>query len=70
MLCVSHTAQLAAASDSNFLIEKNTDGNNTFTEITLLDEDGRVREVSRLLSGRDDLESNELSRKMIAEFRA
>ena len=70
VLCVSHTAQLAAASDSNFLIEKNTDGNNTFTEITLLDEDGRVREVSRLLSGRDDLESNELSRKMIAEFRA
>lgn len=70
VLCVSHTAQLAAASDSNFLIEKNTDGNNTYTEITLLDEDGRVREVSRLLSGKDDLESNELSRKMIAEFRA
>ena len=70
VLCVSHTAQLAAASDSNFLIEKNTDGNNTFTEITLLDEEGRVSEVSRLLSGKDDLESNELSRKMIAEFRA
>ena len=69
VLCVSHTAQLAAASDSNFLIEKNTDGNNTFTEITLLDEEGRVREVSRLLSGKDDIESNELSRKMIAEFR-
>ena len=70
VLCVSHTAQLAAASDSNFLIEKNTDGNNTYTDITLLDEEGRVREVSRLLSGKDDTESNELSRKMIAEFRA
>lgn len=70
VLCVTHTAQLAAASDSNFLIEKNTDGTNTFTEITLLDESGRIREVSRLLSGKDDLESNELSRKMIAEFRA
>lgn len=70
VLCVSHTAQLAAASDSNFLIEKNTDGNNTYTDIILLDEEGRVREVSRLLSGKDDTESNELSRKMIAEFRA
>lgn len=70
VLCVSHTAQLAAASDSNFLIEKNTDGNNTYTDITLLDDEGRVREVSRLLSGNDDTESNELSRKMIAEFRA
>ena len=70
VLCVSHTAQLAAASDSNFLIEKKTDGNNTFTEITALDDEGRIREVARLLSGKDDKESNQLAAKMIDELRA
>lgn len=70
VLCVSHTAQLAAASDMNFLIEKNTDGNNTFTKITPLDEEGRVLEVSRLLSGNDNDESLKLASRMIAELRA
>ena len=69
MLCVSHTAQLAAASDNNFLIEKNTDGNNTYTEITALDDEGRIAEVSRLLSGKTDKESGELASKMILELR-
>lgn len=69
VLCVSHTAQLAAASDMNFLIEKNTDGNNTFTKITPLDEEGRVVEVSRLLSGNDNDESLKLASRMIGELR-
>ncbi|MBP5180862.1 MAG: DNA repair protein RecN [Clostridiales bacterium] len=69
VLCVSHTAQLAAASDNNFLIEKNTDGNNTYTEITALDDEGRIAEVSRLLSGKTDKESGELASKMILELR-
>ncbi len=70
VLCVSHTAQLAAASDHNFLIEKNTDGTNTFTDIIPLDEEGSITEVSRLLSGTDDKESRELASKMIEELRA
>ncbi len=69
VLCVSHTAQLAAGADHNFLIEKNTDGTNTFTDIIPLDEEGKVTEVSRLLSGKDDKESRELASKMILELR-
>ena len=69
VLCVTHTAQLAAASDNSFLIKKNTDGLNTYTEITPLDEEGRINEVSRLLSGNDDEESLRLARKMIDELR-
>ena len=70
VLCVSHTAQLAAAACNNFLIEKKTDGNSTFTSIVPLDEEGRVVEVSRLLSGKTDKESGELALKMISELRA
>lgn len=68
VLCVSHTAQLAAASDHNFLIEKTTHDGNTFTQITSLDDEGRIEEVSRLLSGKYDKESRELSVKMITEL--
>ena len=68
VLCVSHTAQLAAASDHNFLIEKTTHDGNTFTQITSLDDEGRIEEVSRLLSGKYDRESRELSVKMITEL--
>ncbi|MBR1797183.1 MAG: DNA repair protein RecN [Clostridiales bacterium] len=70
VLCVTHTAQLAAASDHNFLIEKSTDGTSTYTDITPLDEDKKVIEVARLLSGKDDKESRDLASKMIEELRA
>lgn len=70
VLCVSHTAQLAAASDHNFLIRKNTDGTNTYTDIIPLNEEDKITEVSRLLSGNDDKESRDLAVKMIEELRA
>lgn len=70
VLCVSHTAQLAAACDNNFLIEKRNDGNKTYTDIIPLDDEERVAEVSRLLSGAQNRESNDLARKMISELRA
>lgn len=70
VLCVSHTAQLAAASDHNFLIEKKTDKDKTYTEIIPLDDEQKIIEVSRLLSGNDDRESRDLAVKMIEELRA
>ena len=70
VLCVSHTAQLAAASDHNFLIKKDTDGTSTHTDIIPLDEERKITEVSRLLSGNDDKESRDLAVKMIEELRA
>jgi len=68
VLCVSHTAQLACAADYNFLISKSTDGVSTKTQITKLDSNGKISEVSRLLSGSDSAESIDLAREMISEF--
>ena len=70
ILCVSHTAQLAAAADNNFLIEKNTDGVNTYTSITGLDEEQKIIEISRLLSGNTSEQSKTLARKMVEELGA
>lgn len=53
LLCVTHLPQIAAMADSHYFIDKYTDGEQTFTRVTALDEDGSVDEVSRLSGGRD-----------------
>lgn len=51
VLCVTHQAQIAALADSHFLIKKNVRDGRTFTDISLLDYDGRLRELARILDG-------------------
>ncbi len=51
VLCVTHLPQIAAMADEQFLVEKEEHGGRTFTEIRLLDREGRKRELARLTSG-------------------
>ncbi len=51
VVCVTHQAQIAALADSHFLIKKHIRDGRTFTEINLLDTDGRMRELARILDG-------------------
>ena len=51
ILCVTHSAQVAAKADNHFLITKKTEGECTETSALLLDYDGRVEEISRILGG-------------------
>lgn len=51
VICVTHQAQIAALADSHFLIEKNTSDGRTYTEIRLLDYDGRKKELARIIDG-------------------
>lgn len=51
VLCITHLAQIAAKADLHLLIEKETDGERTFTRITDLDHGGRVRELARIIDG-------------------
>ncbi len=51
VLCVTHLPQIAAFADQHFLIEKKEAGGRTKTQIRLLDDETRVREVARMLSG-------------------
>ena len=50
VICVTHLAQIASVADVHFKIEKNVDGNRTFTQVDMLDELGRVEEVARIMS--------------------
>ena len=51
ILCITHTAQIAALADSHLLIQKNVSNERTYTEIHPLDENGRVEALARLISG-------------------
>ncbi|MBE6782057.1 MAG: DNA repair protein RecN [Ruminococcaceae bacterium] len=51
VICVTHLAQIAAAAESHFLIEKNVKNGKTYTEVTLLGQDDRVKEIARIMSG-------------------
>ena len=51
ILCITHTAQIAALANCHLLIQKNITNERTYTEIHPLDENGRVEALARLISG-------------------
>lgn len=51
VLCVTHLAQIAAFADEHLLIEKTSAQNRVTTQVHLLDEDARVKEIARIMSG-------------------
>ena len=51
VLCITHTAQIAAMADHHLLIQKNVEGQRTYTEIHPLDETGRMKALARIISG-------------------
>lgn len=49
VLCVTHLAQIASFADNHFLISKSESENKTYTNIDLLDKEGRIKELSRII---------------------
>ena len=58
ILCVTHQAQIAAFADNHLFISKSVHDDRTFTSVTSLDDEGRIRELSRLVGGATDSESS------------
>lgn len=68
VLCVTHLPQIAAMADQQLFISKSDDGAHTRTEVTLLDEAGRVEELSRMVSGAKVSDSTRAhAREMLAQ---
>lgn len=53
LFCVTHSAQIASLGDVHFLISKSDVNGATETGVTVLDRDGRIAELSRILGGID-----------------
>ena len=73
VICVTHSAQIAAMGGSHFFIEKSTDGQSTRTMVTALDDSHRVAEIARLVGGEVSSLSGEHAAQMLqwsGRFRA
>lgn len=56
VLCVTHLSQIAVMADTHFMIEKHEENARTVTQVHLLDLEGRVAEIARIMGGDDPSE--------------
>jgi len=67
VIVVTHLPQVAAFADTHLVVEKTSDGSVVHSGISKLDDEGRVRELSRMLAG---LENSEFGRAHAGELLA
>lgn len=65
VIAVTHLPQVAAFADRHVVVSKSEDGRVTTSGLTVLDDEGRVRELSRMLAG---LEGSETARAHAQEL--
>jgi len=51
VICITHSAQIAAAADVHYKISKSEKDGRTETSLTQLDREGRINELSRIMGG-------------------
>jgi len=69
VICITHLAQIASFGDINFKIEKYDENNMTVTSVRRLDEDSKVQEIARMLSGNNSETSINHARELITMAR-
>ena len=70
VLCITHLPQIAAFADSHYRVLKKIKAKRTFTEIKVLNEEERVMELARMLSGTAPLEpTRSLAGEMLRQAR-
>ena len=70
IISVTHSAQIASLADNHYLISKCDIGGRTESSVDLLDNDGRVSEIARILGGINITDSQiNAAREMIEEGR-
>lgn len=66
ILCISHTAQIAAAADAHFVVRKQVYEGRTRSYVSLLDHHGRIKEIARMLTGDNAMDGAlELARELL-----
>ena len=68
VLCVTHLAQIAAYADNHLHIEKTVEDGNTYTKVSVLDYNERVREIARIIGGDIITQTTLKSAEEIIEF--
>lgn len=68
VICVTHSPQIASISKNHFLIEKKVVDGNTYSTVKKLDDEKRIYEIARLLSGMKITEKSLSNAKELIEF--
>lgn len=63
VICITHSPQIAAFGDHNYLISKSSDDSNTYTDAKKLNPDEKINEIAKLIGGINITESNLISAK-------
>lgn len=67
VLCVTHSPQIAAFADTHLFIEKQIKGEATFTSVRELENEQRVNEIARIISGENiTVTATENAREMLS----
>jgi DNA repair protein RecN (Recombination protein N) len=68
VICFTHSAQIASLADTHYLIAKRETEGRTETEVSMLDREGRIAEVARILGGIDVTETQRaVAKELITE---
>jgi DNA repair protein RecN (Recombination protein N) len=51
VICITHLAQIACRAASHLLVSKHTEQKRTIAKVSLLDDEGRLEEIARMLGG-------------------
>lgn len=57
VICVTHLAQIAAYAENHLLIEKSVSNDRTYTSVNSLDNEAKIREIARIMSGTEMTEN-------------
>ena len=63
IIVISHLPQIASLADKHLLISKYIESNSTFSKVDVLDKEGRVEEIARLIGGVNITEKTRSSAK-------
>ena len=66
VLCITHLPQVAAYGDRHFVVSKQTDGQRTWSEVTLVAGDERVGELAAMLGGSGEA-GRQAARELLAQ---
>jgi len=70
IICITHLPQIAAYADHHYLLEKHTEGEETYTSMREILDDERVDEIARLVGGRTITETTrDNARELIKQAR-
>tara|TARA_B100000700_G_scaffold328036_1_gene444483 strand:- start:1182 stop:2843 length:1662 start_codon:yes stop_codon:yes gene_type:complete len=65
VICVTHLAQVAAKGETQYLVSKDFRNGDLYTSVTELDEENRIKEISRMIGGIEETAQSLLHAKAI-----